>query len=360
MTQLVDREVGILSNAIIEDVTGGDVEVFADHGELALTASSGTIYFDDANTSGFIRFSESGDADIITVNGKKSIVGLLNLVPRFWVSANDTTADYAENKIVTVSGITVTVLNEGGNEQLEIGVNASALADVIESFIEHNALDGLQGGVGGEYYHLTAQQLIDLTSGVFADNQHLHNASAITVDDGDFDIVSGTNLQDVLDVIDELLKTRNTLLVNFDIGGSVKNGNVRMAIDDDVATLRFNANTLGIAAFTNRIPENYFPGTDLIATIKWYSQGAGTDDVVWDVCYKSLAAGEVNSGAAVCVQQVVAEPGVAREIVETTFTIPAAAVALDDVLTITVKRRGDLGTDTSNELVSLIEVSLDY
>lgn len=364
MSKLVDRETGIQGGNIIYDCASGNVEVFSDEGALALTAASGTIFFDDENTSGFIPFTEvSGDSDIITVNGKKSIVGLLNQVPKFWVSDNDTTADFAENKIVgcPTSGITVEVINEGGNEQLRVCVNASALADTITPFIQHNDLGGLQGGVSGEYYHLTAQQLIDLTSGLSADDQHFHNASAIQVDGSCFDIVSATgDLESVLCNIDELLKTRNTLLVNYDVAGSVRNGNTRLCLDDDVATVRFRHNRLGVAAFTNRIPENYIAGSDLTATIKWYSLGADTNNVVWDVCYKSLAAGESNTGAATCVQQVVAEPGVAKELVETTFTIPAAAVALGDVLTLAVKRRGDLGTDTSDELSALVEVSLDY
>lgn len=364
MGKLVDRETGIQGGNIIYDCASGNVEVFSDEGALALTAASGVICFDDENTSGFINFTEtSGDSDLITVNGKKSIVGLLNEVPKFWVSDNDTTADYAENKIVgcDTSGITVQVLNEGGNEQLQICVNASALAETITPFIEHNELGGLQGGQAGEYYHLTAQQLIDLTSGLSADDQHFHNASAIQVDGSCFDIISGTgDLEGVLCNIDELLKTRNTLLVNFDIAGSVRNGNTRLCLDDDVATVRFRHNKLGVLATTARIPENYVAGSDLTATIKWYSEGADTNDVVWDLCYKSLAPGEVNTGGATCVQQVVAEPGVAKELVETTFTIPAAAVALGDVLTLTVKRRGDLGTDTSDELSSLVELSLDY
>lgn len=356
----LNLENAILGNGIVQDCNTGFTEVFSLTSGVAIGAASGPLVFDDEFTSGWINFSESGEADLITVNGKHSIVGLLNLVPRFWVSSNDTNADYAENKIVGVSGINTFVQNEGGDEQLAIGVNPSALSDILEPYIEHNALDGLQGGVSGQFYHLTAQQFIDLTSGLSADDQHYHNASAINVDDGCFELVSGTDLQDILCQIDYLLQTSNTMLVNFDIAGSVRNGNTTLCIDNDTATVRFRDNKTGVAAFTARIPENYIPGIDFTARIKWFSLGADTNNVKWELSYKALASGENVTTAAATVTQVVAEPGVARQIVETSFTIPGSVAQLGDVLVLTLRRLGADAQDTSDEISSLIEISLDY
>lgn len=360
MSESVNRETGILGNGIIQDCQTGQVEVFSDTSGVAIFSASGDICFDDQHTSGFINFSEAGEAGLITVNGNNSIVGLLNLVPRFWVSSNDTTAGYAEDKIIGVSGIIVTTINEGGNEQLQISTDVSAIAEAVAPLIEHNGLAGVQGGVSGEHYHLTAQELIDLTSGLSADNQHFHNASAIPVDDTCFDILSGTDLNDLMCQIDEQLKTINTILVNFDIAGSVRNGNTRLCLDNDVASVRFKHDKNGCAGFSARIPDGYVPGADLTARIKWYSLGGDANNVVWDLNYKDLNVGDDASAVSSTVQQVVAEPGTAYEVVETQFTIPASGIAVGDVIILTLKRRGDLGTDTSDELASLIELSLDY
>lgn len=360
MTQIIDRENTIVGDAIIRHQTNGHVEVFSDTSGVSITSTSGNVDFKDQYTSGYINLSESGEADLITVNSKKSIVGLLNQVPKFWVSSNDTTASYAEDKIVGASGITVDVINDGGNEQLQIGVSAPELADIIAPYIVHNNLDGLQGGISSEYYHLTALQLIDLTSGISADNQHFHNASAVVVDDSNFDIISGIDLQTILEVIDEQLKTRNTLLVNFDIGGSIRNGNTSLGVLNDVPFVQFKRAKLGLTAFSARVPENYIAGTALALRIKWYSDSSNTNDVYWRLTYKGLDDGELTTGAGTDVNQVVAEPGAANTLVETSFTIPGGTFVLGDIMTLVVKRVGDDVLDTASNEVNLVEVSLDY
>jgi hypothetical protein len=45
------------------------------------------------------------------------------------VSSNDTTADYHENKFAAGDAIVLTVLNEGGDEDLEIGVSFVSLSE---------------------------------------------------------------------------------------------------------------------------------------------------------------------------------------------------------------------------------------
>lgn len=354
----------IAGEGIVRDQNTGHIQIKGcpedNVSGVTIWGVSGQVEFKDQYLQEFLQLSESGVTGVQTVNGFTSIAGLLNQIGKIFISSNDTTADYAENKFTSVSGITLTVLNEGANEQLQIGVNASGLADIIKPYIVHNNLDGLQGGTVNQYYHLTAQELIDLTSGLSADNQHYHNASAIQVDDTCFDIVSGTQLQEVLCVIDELLKTRNTLLVNFDIAGSVRNGNTCLGLTDNTPFVQFRHNKEGFMGLAARVPENYYAGTDLTYTFKWYSVGANTDNVRWELNYKGLAAGENVTTAASTLATTVAEPGVIGQIVETTFTIPGGTFVLGDVMIFDLRRLGDDALDTSTENSRVIEVSLDY
>jgi hypothetical protein len=365
MSEILDRTNTVVGDSIIRDLSNGHVEIVAPcsdsaSGGVTISGLSGLIDFKDVNLSNYVNLSETGVNALNAVNGYTSIIGVLNQVGKFYISNNDTTADYAENKIVAVSGIVLTVLNDGGNEQLEISINPSAIGLIVAPYIVHNALAGLQGGVSGEFYHLTSQQLIDLTSGLSADNQHFHNASAIVVDPTCFDLVSGVDLQTVLCSIDELLKTRNTLLVNFDIGGSIRNGYTCLGFEYNSPYVQFRPDKEGIALFSARVPENYIVGTNLTAHVKWYSVGTNTNDVDWQLSYKSLGAGDLISSASTVVSNVETEAGVALQIIDTTFTVNAAGFALGDVMLFDLRRLGDNVLDTSTDFARVVEFSLDY
>jgi hypothetical protein len=365
MGSIVDKTNTVVGDSIVRDLVTNHIEIVSCDNDTAsgitLTAgASGNIDFIALDLTNYVDLTESGVTGLTPVNGFTSIIGVLNQVGKFYISGNDTTADYAENKIVAVSGIVLTTLNDGGNEQLQISINPSALAEIIDEYILHNNLGGLQGGTSGERYHLTAQQLIDLTSGLSADDQHYHNASAIVVDDACFDLVSGTDLQTVLCAIDELLKTRNTMLVNFDIGGSVRNGNTSLGVANNVEYVDFRHDKEGLAAFSARVPENYIVGTALTFRIKWYSTGANTGDVTWQLIYKGIATGENVTIAGTTVTQTVTEVGVAGQLIETDFAISSSAFAIGDIMTFDLRRLGDNVLDTSTTPSRLVEVSLDY
>ena len=77
------------------------------------------------------------------------------------ISANDTTAGYLEDKIVASEGsnttniLEITTLNDAGDEDLQLQID--------QSKIEHNSVNGQQGGASDDYYHLTSAQHTDLT-----------------------------------------------------------------------------------------------------------------------------------------------------------------------------------------------------
>jgi hypothetical protein len=328
MTDIVDRTNTVVGDAVIRDLSNGHVMIVAPcsdsaSGGVSIQGLSGIIDFKDVNLTNYVNLSEIGVNQLDPVNGFTSIIGVLNQVGKFYISGTDTTADYAENKIVAVSGIVLTVLNPGGNEQLEISINPSAVAALVDPYLDHNA-------------------------------------SAVVVDPSCFDLVSGTDLQTVLCVIDELLKTRNTLLVNFDIGGSIRNGYTCLGFTDNSPYIQFRDDKEGIALFSARVPENYIPGANLTAHIKWYSTGANTNDVDWQLSYKSLGAGDLITVAASVVTNVVTEPGVAFQIMDTTFSVSGAGFDLGDVMLFDLRRLGNNILDTSTDVSRVIEFSLDY
>lgn len=125
----------------------------------------------------------------------------------FKVSSDDTTAGYAEDKIVDDnSTIAITVLNPGGNEQLQIATNYSATKTEIDQ-----ALDGIGASV-------TAANLTDVTDKKNADALHIHNFTLFFGDgsDGDVTISSPTTL------------TRDMYYNNLTVNSTLNTGGFRI------------------------------------------------------------------------------------------------------------------------------------
>lgn len=67
----------------------------------------------------------------ITIINSDGSVNISGTDENLKISSNDTTADFLENKLAEGSNVTLTVLNEGANEQIEIAAIASAGADTV-------------------------------------------------------------------------------------------------------------------------------------------------------------------------------------------------------------------------------------
>lgn len=85
-----------------------------------------------------------GGVDVVDEGGGKATItvsGGSGADEKAKVSANDTTTDFLEQKIVAGSNVNITVLNEGANEQLEISSTASGGGgSAIEVFDEGTSL----------------------------------------------------------------------------------------------------------------------------------------------------------------------------------------------------------------------------
>lgn len=112
---VTDQQNFIVKEAIV-DSTGGQVTIYHPGGATKVGIDDSTLNNLSGDTVQEVledidsRFSASGFEDV-----------------RAKVSSNDTTSDYLEEKLTAGSGITLTTLNEGGDEQIEI--SATGLVD---------------------------------------------------------------------------------------------------------------------------------------------------------------------------------------------------------------------------------------
>src|SRR3989304_5413016 len=72
-----------------------------------------------------LNFEGDGVSDVINEGGGKATVVISGAGDQVKVSSDDTTRDYLEAKIVAGTNITVTTLNPGGSEQLEISASGT-------------------------------------------------------------------------------------------------------------------------------------------------------------------------------------------------------------------------------------------
>lgn len=140
--------------AVVEAATGGGIEVYEDDvlvasgvtiidfhgaevtdigaGEVEVTISgggSGSSTFLDLTDTPSTYTGQSGK--VPTVKGTEdgleftTVSGIGGDTYKAKVSSNDTTENYLENKIIAGSNVTVTTINDGSNEQLQIASTAS-------------------------------------------------------------------------------------------------------------------------------------------------------------------------------------------------------------------------------------------
>jgi hypothetical protein len=70
-----------------------------------------------------LNFEGDGVSDVINEGGGKATVVISGAGDQVKVSSDDTTRDYLEGKVVAGTNVTITTLNPGGNEQLEISAS---------------------------------------------------------------------------------------------------------------------------------------------------------------------------------------------------------------------------------------------
>lgn len=178
LTCVIAAQAGELLRAAIQGIiaTGGSGIILGTDadGTVTLYRSTGVGTY-----VGFLRWNTSNDKTEYSNDGSAwntfDNVTASNLVV---VTNSDTTPGNLQNKTASGTGITRTVLNPGGNEQLEFSVNgtlANLISDVTATATEINqALDGISANV-------TAANLNTLTGGPSSNADALHTHSGLGV-----------------------------------------------------------------------------------------------------------------------------------------------------------------------------------
>ena len=180
------------SDAITHDILKGELATGAESFDIGSGSGNVTV---KANGDGFIRLNAtsskvefSNDGTIWTEIDDVTASNLLV------VSGDDTTPGYLDDKLTVASGITKTVNNPSGNENLELGYDDTVLVDITttqtvtgeKQFSDIRLNEDVQltatsteinqalSGIGSD---VTAANLDTLTDGSAADALHTHALS---------------------------------------------------------------------------------------------------------------------------------------------------------------------------------------
>ena len=134
-----ENDVAVKTDVTILDFTGtGWTITDTGPGEVEIEIDSATSFLALTDTPA----SYAGQANkLVSVNGSANALEFITVASggvsdsfKVKVSSDDTTEDFLESKIVAGDGVTVTVLNDGANEQLEISATVSSAVHVIGFF----------------------------------------------------------------------------------------------------------------------------------------------------------------------------------------------------------------------------------
>jgi hypothetical protein len=127
------------------------------------------------------------------------------------------------------------------------------------------------------------------------------------------------------------------------------------------AVLNFKAATDDIIYFNFHVPEGLDPTENIVFTIFWSPSNANTDNVKWNLTYTALADGEDMSVAGTALTITEAANGTTDQLqISATLTIPAAAIAQEDIIGVAFQREGSAGTDTFTGLAQVAAIHIEY
>lgn len=130
---------------------------------------------------------------------------------------------------------------------------------------------------------------------------------------------------------------------------------------DGTPHLPFENGEDDIATWTVGVPGDYHSG-DMVVEFFWATEFLSAGNVAWRLNWKSTPAGSSVAQAMSSVDLVQASPSGANLLATTgsALTIPAAAITLDSLLTIEVRRQGNAAGDTYTGQAKLFLVRMRY
>ena len=140
--------------------------------------------------------------------------------------------------------------------------------------------------------------------------------------------------------------------VRTSAGAGTVNGGTSPAIN-------FDAGGNSRMSYSFPIPDDWEPGTDLEFEAFWSPEDATSGNVYFELDYQSWADGETISGSTT-LTSTEAAPGTALELTRFTFTIPATALAADDMVNIRFSREAGNVADTYANDINIQMLRINY
>ncbi len=128
--------------------------------------------------------------------------------------------------------------------------------------------------------------------------------------------------------------------------------------------LRYDNSSTSYSRWTMPVPDDYTPGTDIIVELIWSPSNTSVANVVWELDYASLAAGEVVPGSAGFTAKTYtqATSGTTLALASTgnNLTISAADIAANDTINLVVLRDPGAVADTYSNDANVHLVKIKY
>jgi len=185
------------------------------------------------------------------------------------------------------------------------------------------------------------------------------------------DAVTGDKILDgtitAADIAAGVISTTGTKYTQVGIGAGVRTSLTIGTVGSGYGAapvLRYDNSNTSYSRWTMPIPDDYIAGTDMVVELLWTPSNTNAGNVVWQVNYASLAAGEVVPGSSGFTSKTYtqASPGTTLALTSTgnNITINAADIAADDVLNLVVLRDPAAVADTYTNDANVHLVKIKY
>ena len=146
------------------------------------------------------------------------------------------------------------------------------------------------------------------------------------------------------------------LEINGAVKTSASNGTVNSGTSP---AIQFDSSGNSRIAYAFPVPDDWESGTDIEIEVFWSPEDANAGNIYFTMDYQSWGDGETISGST-SLNSTEAAPAVTLQLTRFTFTIPAAAVAADDMVNIQVSREPGNAADTYANNINVQMLRINY
>jgi len=154
--------------------------------------------------------------------------------------------------------------------------------------------------------------------------------------------------------------TTATKYMWLDLTGSVRTSAGTGSVNGGTSpVVRFDGTDISRARWAFPIPDDWEPGTDLEVEVFWSPSDATTGNVYFTLDYQSWNNTETISGSTTLVSTE-STPGTSLQLTRFIFTIPASALATDDMVNIRINRNPLNSADTYTADTNIHMIRINY